>query len=173
MDTTTGTTAFRPYKVAELNRTNLQLQPPSGHKFLIALFWFIPLAMIIVGIVFFIVEKEPLFLLVFGGIGLLEAIVFSFVKIPAALSMDSIGFTLQTLSLRGKKETYYLWNEIDYIRYKAVRGKNSTSLVYHAIPKNGKKINFLNFSNYHSKKQQIPEINEILHDISNKEIREK
>jgi hypothetical protein len=172
MNTITGKTAFHPYKVVDQGRNNLQLQPPSGHKFLIALLWFIPLAMIIVGIVLFVVEKEALFLLVFGGIGLLEAIVFAFIRIPASLSVDSIGFTLETLSLKGKRETYFLWHEIDYIRYQAVRGKNSTSLAYHAIPKNGKKVNFLNFHNYHAKKQHISEINSVIKEISNKEIRE-
>ena len=173
MDTSITATAFHPYKVIQPGRSTLQLQPGAGQNAALFVFRFIPLIMLIVGIILYIVQKETFFLLIFGGIALLEAVIFSFIKIPAALTMDSVGFTLETLSIKGRKETYYLWNDIDYIRYRTVRTKNSTSLTYDAMLKNSKKVSFLNFGNYHSKKQNLAEINTVLHQISNKEIREK
>ena len=86
--------------------------------------------------------------------------------------MDSMGFTLETLSIKGKKETYYLWSDIDFIRYKTIRAKHSTSLSYEAVFKTGKTLSFLSFANYHTKKDAVPEINSVLHEIIRKEVRE-
>jgi hypothetical protein len=87
--------------------------------------------------------------------------------------MDSSGFTLETFSVRGRREDYYLWNDVNFIRYRMIVGKNSTTLSYTAVLATGKKVNFLSFNNYHSKKHQIPEINSALHDISKREVRKK
>ena len=87
--------------------------------------------------------------------------------------MDSTGFTLETFSMKGRKETYYTWSDVDFIRYRKITGKNITTLTYSAMLKDGQKINFFSFSNYHAKKQSIPEINAVLNGISKKEVREK
>ena len=80
---------------------------------------------------------------------MIESLIFSFIKIPASLSMDSMSFTLETLSIKGKKETYYLCSNVDFLRYKTIREKSSTSLDYEAVLKTGKKLSFLSFANYH------------------------
>ena len=172
MNTAAQQTIFHPYKVIQQGRSVLQLQPPPGKKFVLFLLWFIPLIMLTVGVVLFLIQKETLFLYTFGGIGILEAILFSFIKVPASLSMDSIGFTLETFSLKGRNETYYLWNDVEFISYRKVSSKGGPSLLYDAILKTGKKISFLSFGNYHSKKNQLTELNSTLQQISNKEIRE-
>lgn len=173
MNTTTGRTAFHPYKIIHQGRSTLQLAPGAGPKVVIFLIRTIPLLMAGAGVVLFIIEKETFLLLIFAGMAVLEGLVFSFIKVPASLSMDSMGFTLETLSMKGKQESYYLWNDVDFIRYRILRGKNSTTLNYAAILNTGKKISFLSFNNYHAKKHSIPEINSVLHNISNKELREK
>jgi len=173
MVTTTNQTAFKPYKIVNESRSSLALQPSAGQKAAVFVFRFVPAFLLLMGIVISITQNRRLYLLIFGGIALLEALIFSFIKIPGSLSMDAVGFNLETLSVRGRKEIYYLWNDVDFIRYRMVIGKNSTSLTYDAMLKSGKKISFLTFPNYHSKKQSIEEINAILHQISNKEIRKK
>lgn len=173
MNATTNTTAFHPYKVVQQGRDSLQLKASANHRIIIIVLRMIPILMIGVGIVLFITQKESVFLITFGGIGLLEAFIFTFIKIPASISIDNVGFTLETLSIKGRRETYYLWADIDFIRYKIVRAKNSTSLTYEAVLKTGKKFSFLSFPNYHQKREAIPELNSVLNDISNKEIREK
>lgn len=173
MNTAANQTAFHPYKIVTEGRGTLQLEPGKGPKVMLYVMRAIPLLMATTGVILFIVEKETFLLLIFGGIALLEGIVFSFIKIPASLSMDSMGFTLETYSMKGRKETYYLWNDVDFIRYRMITGKNSTTLNYAAILKTRNKVSFLNFNNYYKKKHSIPEINAMLHNISKKEIREK
>lgn len=173
MNTTTSPNPFHPYKIMQQGRSTLQLAPGAAPKVAMFVFRFIPLMMVAVGVVLFVLEKEPFYLFIFGGIALLEAVIFSFIKVPAAFSADSMGFTLETRSIRGRKETYYLWSDVEYIRHRMTVAKNSTTLAYTAMMKDGKKINFLNFNNYGAKKQSIPEINAVLHTISKKEVREK
>lgn len=173
MEPATTQTAFQPYKVISAGRSNLQLQPPASIKAAMTIFRLTPLLMAAIGVVLYLVQGELFYLLIFGGVALFEAIVFSFFKLPAAVSIDSMGFTLETVSLKGRKENYYLWSEVDYLRHRMVSGKNSITLNYMAVLKDGKKVSFLNFNNYHRKKQSIPEINTVLHNISKKEIREK
>lgn len=172
MNTNAHQTAFHPYQIINEGRSTLQLRPGKAPKIGMLVLRFIPLLMVVIGGVLFVVQKEIYFLLMFVGIALFEGIIFSFITIPAALSMDSMGLTLETYSIKGRKETYYLWSEIDFIRHRMFSGKNSTTLNYAAVLKTGKKVSFLNFNNYHKKKQSIPEINAVLHTISKKEIRE-
>ena len=173
MNSTSGQTNFHPYKIIQQGRSSLQLAPNSAPKVAIYAFRFIPLIMLAVGAALFILENEPLFLYIFGGIALLEAVIFSFIKVPAAVSMDSMGFTLETLSIKGRQEQYYLWSDVEYIRHRITTAKNNTTLTYTAMMNEGKKINFLNKSNYNAKKQSIAEINEVLRGISKKDVREK
>ncbi|RYF86803.1 MAG: hypothetical protein EON98_02560 [Chitinophagaceae bacterium] len=170
---TTEKTAFSPYKIINQGRSTLQLEPGKGAKASVVVLRIIPLFLFVIGVIVFLVQKETFYLLIFGGIALFEVFVFSFIKIPAAVSMDSMGFTLETLSIKGRKENYYLWSDVDYIRQRMIVAKNSTTLNYAAVLNTGKKINFLSFNNYYSKKQSIPEINNALHDVSKKEVREK
>jgi hypothetical protein len=164
---------FHPYKVIMQRRSSLQLEPGWGPKVTLFVLRFIPLIMAVVGVVLLVIQKENFYLLIFGGFALFEGFIFSFIKIPAALFMDSTGFTLETFSVRGRREDYYLWNDVNFIRYRMIVGKNSTTLSYTAVLATGKKVNFLSFNNYHSKKHQIPEINSALHDISKREVRKK
>ena len=173
MNTTAEQNVFHPYKIIHQGRNTLQLQPAIGQKTGIIILRIMPLIMLVIGAILYFTQKEIIFLIMFGGIALFEALIFSFIKIPAALSMDSMGFSLETLSIKGKKETYYLWSDIDFIRYKVVRAKNSTSLSYEALLKTGKKLNFLSFPNYHTKKGAIPEINALITEISKKQVAEK
>jgi len=169
MTTAAEQTAFHPYKVTNQGRSTLQLQPGKAQSAGVIVLRIMPLIMLVTGVVMFVTQKDILFLVIFAGIALLEAFIFSFIKIPAALSMDSMGFTLETLSIKGKKETYYLWNDVDFIRHKTIRAKNSTALSYEAVLKSGKKITFLSFPNYHTTKTAIPEINTFLSQISGKQ----
>ena len=173
MNTTPEQNIFHPYKIISQTRGSLQLKPALGQKTILLVLRIMPLIMLTIGLVVYITQKEILFLAVFGGIALIEAFIFSFVKIPASLSMDNIGFTLETLSIKGRKEIYHLWNDVDYIRHRVIQSKNSTSLSYEAVLKEGKKISFLNFGSYHAKKSLLPEINAILSGISRKEVRDK
>lgn len=170
MNTTTADNLFHPYKIIMQGRSTLQLQPGSGQKAGVYVLRIMPLIMLIVGVIMYVVQKQLLFLAVFGGIALLEFFIFSFIKIPAAISMDNMGFTLETFSIKGRQETYYLWSDVDFIRHKTISAKNSTSLSYEAILKTGKKLTFLSFQNYQSKKLLIPEMNNVLHEISKKQI---
>lgn len=173
MDAITSETIFQPYKIINQSRSSLQLQPATGQKVVVYIFRFMPLIMLSIGLALYLSQKQTLYLATFGGIALLEWFIFSFIKIPAALSMDNMGFTIELLSLRGSIEMYYLWSDVDFIRYKTVRTKNNTSLHYEAVLNTGKKRGFLNFPNYYSKKKQIAEINAALHEISRKDIKEK
>jgi hypothetical protein len=173
MNTTTNSTAFHPYRVLQQERGRLQLHAPYSQRVIITFLRYMPLIIITIGLVLYLTQKEIVFLPVFCGMGLLIGLIFVFIEIPASVSMDSMGFTLETLLTKGRKETNYLWNDVDFIRHKVVRAKNSISLTYDAVLKTGKKVSFLTFANYHQKVQAIPEINAALHNISNKEIREK
>jgi hypothetical protein len=173
MNTATANNLFHPYTIINQGRSTLQLQPGKAQKTGIIVLRIMPVIMVAIGIILFVTQKDILFLAMFGGIGLIEAFIFSFIKIPAAISMDSMGFTLETLSIKGRKETYYLWNDVEYIRHKTISAKNSTSLSYEAVLKTGKGLSFLSFPNYHTKKQVIPEINVLLAQISGKQIAEK
>lgn len=105
---TASQTAFHPYKVISQGRNTLQLQPAAGQKAAVIIFRIMPVILLATGVVFYLTQKDLFFLLIFGGIALLEALIFSFIKIPASLSMDSVGFTLETLSIKGKeKRTIY------------------------------------------------------------------
>ena len=172
MNTATADNLFHPYKVISQGRSTLQLQPGKGQASGVIVLRIMPLIMLVVGFALYVTQKNIMFLVVFGGVALIETLIFSAIKIPASLSMDSMGFTLETLSIKGKKETYYLWSDIDFIRYKTIRAKHSTSLSYEAVFKTGKKLSFLSFANYHAKKDAVPEINSVLHEISRKEVRE-
>ncbi|MGZ5222540.1 MAG: hypothetical protein ACXWC7_20800, partial [Chitinophagaceae bacterium] len=103
MNTTVADNLFHPYKIINQGRSTLQLQPGSGQKAGIVVLRVMPLIMLVIGVIMFVTQKEILFLAMFGGIALLEAVIFSFIKIPAAISMDSMGFTLETLSIKGRK----------------------------------------------------------------------
>ena len=173
MITASSQTAFHPYKIINEGRSSLELQPGSGQKVALFIFRFVPAFLLLMGCIISITQNRLLYLLIFGGIALAEALLFTLIKIPGHLTMDAVGFNLQTLSIKGNSETYYLWNDVDFIRYRMVLGKNSTSLTYDAMLKSGKKTTFLTFPNYHSKKRNIMEINDVLQQISRKEIRKK
>lgn len=173
MNPSTNQTAFQPYQIINEGRSTLQLKAGKAPRVAMLVLGFIPLLMVAIGVVLFVVQKDIFFLLMFAGVALFEGIIFSFIKVPAALSLDSMGFTVETYSMRGRREDYYLWSDVDYLRNRMVSGKNSTTLNYTAVLKDGKKVSILNFNNYYSKKQSIPTINEVLHHISKKEVRDK
>ena len=173
MNTTTNPAAFHPYKILSNGNSGLQLHAPGRTKTTIWILRIFPLFTFLIGIGAYAFTGEVLMVLVFGAVALFEVILLYFIKTPSSLQMDSVGFTLETVSMRGVQENYYLWNDVEYIRSRILRGKNSTSLVYDAVLKSGKKLNFLNFGSYQAKKNAIPAINEVLGEISRKEVREK
>ncbi|RYZ28059.1 MAG: hypothetical protein EOO10_10770 [Chitinophagaceae bacterium] len=135
----TNQTTFQPYKIVNEGRNSLELQPNAGPKTIVFVFRFVPAFLLLMGIFVAITQNKPLYFLIFGGVALLEAFIFSFIKVPGSLFMDAVGFNLETHSVKGKKESYYLWNDVNFIRYRMVLGKNSTSLTYDAMLKSGKK----------------------------------
>src|SRR5215203_505195 len=101
MNTATTDHLFHPYKIINQGRSTLQLQPGKGLAAGVIVLRVMPLIMLVIGFALYVTQKNLMFLLMFGGIALIETLIFSFIKIPAALSMDSMGFTLQTLSIKG------------------------------------------------------------------------
>ncbi len=92
---------------------------------------------------------------------------------PHSIGLDSIGLNIDTASIKGFRQTYYLWNDVESIRYRTVSAKHSAMLVYDAILKKGKKAKFLSFDNYNAKKNCLDEINIVLQNISNKQVQQK
>ncbi len=167
-------TIFHPYEVVQQGRNTLELQMRNRSRKLIRwIFLTPPLLIFMAGIVLFLVKKDILYVYVLGGIGILELILFSFFKTPVSVKMDNMGLSLTTLTVKGEKESFYLWNDVDYIRHRLSVTQNNTLLVYDAVLKSGKKIRFLNFSNYQKKKNAIPAMNEVLAQISGKEVTDK
>jgi hypothetical protein len=166
-------TLFHPYKIIHQSSSNLQLQAGSNVKLIRRLLIGIPLLLLGVAVVLSLTQKEPVILYAMGGTALLELLIFSFIKIPADLRMDRIGFTLKTVSVQRTVETDYLWTDVDHIRQRITRAKNSTTLVCEAILTSGKKVQFLNFPNYLAKKQKAADMRTVFSEISNKAVVEK
>lgn len=164
---------FHPYKIIHQGRNDLQLQAGNNVKFARLAFLLIPILFLVFGLVLSITQKQIAFLYIIGGVAVLELFLFSFIKIPADLRMDTIGFTLKTVSVKSTKETDYLWNDVDSILQRIIRTKNGTVLAYDAVLATGKKVRFLNFPTYSPKKQSAAEIDSLLSQISNKEVIQK
>lgn len=167
------TSVFHPYKVISQGQTSLQLEAGSHSKILVWVFRAVPFITFAMGIAAYLLAREIVVLLSLTAIALLEAIALSFVKSPSSVSMDSMGFTLDTISSKGVKQTWYLSNDIDYIQYRSVRAKHANLLVYDAILKTGKKVRFLVFPNYSNKLQNLAEIDGVISNISSKEVQQK
>lgn len=166
------TSPFHPYKVIEQGRSTLTLASSVSKNTQLLILLVVPLVSIATAIAVFRVTKNTILLYVFAGVVILEFIAGSFIKIPVTVQLDSMGLNIETASLKGFQQTYYLWNDVEHLRYRIVRTKEITMLVYDAILKNGKKERLLAF-NYNAKKPQVEEINTILTAISKKEIRAK
>lgn len=164
---------FRPYKIIQQSGSNLQLQSRTNPKLVRAAFLAAPVILFVAGFVLYSTQKDPFFLYILCGVALLELFVFSFIKIPADLRMDSVGFTLKRVSIKSIEERDYLWNDVDRIRWQLLRTKGGPSLAFDAIMKEGRKIRLLNFSAFNPKKQSAAEIASVLAGISRKPVAEK
>lgn len=164
---------FDPYKIISQTGNSLHLQAGRGVKIIRVVFLLAPLILLGAGIALYLTQKEIFFLYVLGGAAALEFILFSFIQLPGDVQMDNMGFTLQLVSLQGKKQKDYLWTDVDAMHRRIMRTKNGAVLNYQVVLKSGKKQRFLSFPNYHGKKQSIPEINDVLQHISGKNVVEK
>lgn len=164
---------FRPYKVVAQSGTSLQLKAGTNVRLIRVVFLLAPLILLGMGVVLFVMQSDPKFLYILGGAALLETVIFSFIKTPGDLQMDRMGFTLQTVSLRGVQQTDYLWSDADRIRQRIIRSKNGATLNYQAVMKSGQKVSFLSFPNYIAKKGEAPQVAETLRSISGKEVTDK
>jgi hypothetical protein len=169
----TDNNTFRPYKIIHQSGSSLELKAGTNPKVIRAAFLAGPAILFTAGIALFATQKQPLPLYIMCGVAVLELFAFSFIKMPADLRMDSVGFTLKTVSIKSSQDTDYLWNDVDHIRQRIIRSKNGATLAYDVIMKEGKKMRLLNFSNYNAKKQSATEINSILSQISKKPVTEK
>ncbi len=164
---------FHPYKIIQQSGSNLELQAGSRPAIIRAAFLAGPAILIIAGLVLYLTQKEIVFLYILFGIAALELLVFSFIKVPSDLRMDSVGFTLKRVSIKGAEETDYLWNDVDRIRRRFIRTKGGPTLAFDAIMKEGKKIRLLNFSSFNAARQSAAEIASVLSQISRKPVAEK
>lgn len=163
---------FSPYEIVyessnclEIKHSNRQQSITKG--VMIGL----PAITMAIGLVLYVWHTQFPFLLIFLGITLFELILFAFIKTPIAVKMDSTGLHYTTISLGGRKDHFYIWAEINYLRRKTVKTKNATTLSYYLVLTSGKKFQFLSFANYHAKKKWLPEIENKLAAISHKEVR--
>ena len=164
---------FRPYKILHQSGSNLQLQAGINPKIIRAAFLAGPVILFIAGFILYLTQKQVMFLLILCGVGLLELFIFSFIKIPADLRMDSVGFTLKRVSIKSIEEVDYLWNDVDRIRWRLLRTKGGSTLAFDSILKEGKKMRLLNFSGFNPKEQSAAEIASVLAAISRKPVVEK
>lgn len=164
---------FRPYKIIQQSGSNLELQAGSKPAIMRAAFLAGPAILLVAGTALYLTQREIIFLYVMFGIAALELFVFSFIKVPSDLRMDSVGFTLKRVSIKGTEETDYLWNDVDRIRWRFIRTKGGPTLAFDAIMKEGKKIRLLNFSSFNTVKQSASEIASVLSQISHKPVAEK
>ena len=167
------TSPFFPYKIVEQGRSTLTLASPTAKNIQLWLIRAVPLFTFGVALIVFLFTKEAIILYIFAGFALVEFLIFSFAKIPVGVQLDSMGMNLETVSTKGFQQTYYLWNDVAYIRYYTLRTKNGTMLMYHAIAKSGDKVKLLSFTNYNPQKTSLEEINFTLSAISKKEVRQK
>lgn len=164
---------FRPYKIIQQSGGSLQLKARTDPKIIRAGFLAGPGLFFIAGIILYTTQKDPLFLYVLCGVSLLELFIFSFIKLSADVRLDSIGFTLQRVSIKRVEEVHYLWNDIDRIRWRLLRTRGGQALAFDAMMKEGGKLRLLNFSNFNLKKQSAAQIAAVLSAISHKPIVEE
>ncbi len=168
-----ATSPFHPYKVIEQEQSSLTLASSVSKNTQLLILRLVPLISIVTAIVVFLFTQNTIILYALAGFALLEIIIFSFIKTPVTIQLDSMGLNIETASMKGFQQTYYLWNDVEYIRYRIVRTKDSNMLVYHVMLKNGGKTKLLALNNYNAKGQQLQEINTLLLGISKKEVGEK
>ncbi len=166
-------TVFQPYNIISQSGSSLQLKADNRGKLMRIIFLIAPLILVVMGVVLCVTQKQRLFLVLMGGIAVLEYLLFSFIKIPGDVQLDAMGFTLQTSSIKGVQTKDYLWTDVDYIRQRITQTKGGMVLTYHAILLSGKKISFLSFPNYKIKNSSAEQVNSILQTISKKAVREK
>ena len=164
---------FHPYKIINQSNSSLELQAGNGPKVVRAAFLASPIILLIAGAALYITQKQLFFLYLMIGIAALELLIFSFIRVPTDLRMDSMGFTLKTISIRNTQEKDYLWSDVDRIRQRISRTKNGNVLNYEAVLKEGKKVRILSFNNYNPKKKEATAINSVLSQISHKPITDK
>ncbi|WP_121353184.1 hypothetical protein [Flavisolibacter nicotianae] len=131
---------------------------------------FAPLFSLVMGVAAYIASDELFVLFSFTGLSLVDLIVLWFVNFPVGLKMDSMGLTVQAVSLKGEQETFYLWQDIDHFRQKIVRTKQGPQLVYQAVLKNRKRVTILSFSSRRATQKNEPAINSTLQGISKKPV---
>lgn len=164
---------FRPYKIIQQSGSSLRLKAGVNPGIIRAAFLAGPVVFFIAGIALYATQKDPRFLYILCGVAALELFLFSFIKISADLRMDSVGFTLQRISVKRVEEVDCLWNDVDRIRWRLLRTKGGQVLAFEAMMKEGGKLRLLNFSNFNPKKQSAAEIASVLARISRKAVVEK
>ena len=165
---------FYPYEIVAQNTTLLELQATRRKRNL--WLWVLrlaPLFALLMGVIMYVVSKEPIMLITMALLAVIEAVIFLYLHVPVAIRMDSLGLTVDTLSLKGEKQLHYLWQDIHHIRYRSFQTKNGRQLVYNAVLTTGKKVRILSFSSLHSNLENAPRINEVLHEVSRKEIKNR
>lgn len=164
---------FRPYKIIHQSDSSLELKAGTSPTIIRAAFLAGPVILLVIGIILYTTQKDPLFLYIMCSIAVLELVIFSFIKLPGDLRMDNIGFTLKQISIKGAEVKDYLWSDVDRIRWRLIRTKGGPNLVFDAMLKDGKKLRLLNFQNFNTKNQSAAEISSVLSQISRKPVTEK
>jgi len=164
-------TIFHPYRVVQQSPSTLEL----GSKSHLTM-WLLRLLPLMVPVFIFIIllfnggdiPAEVIYIIL--GCTLFTYLILAFIKVPAAVKLDSLGMSVTTVSIMGHKEQYILWSDIDRFEQTMQRTKNGRIYHYKAITNNNKKIRFLQFSGIHFSKDNIPEINNTLQQISHKQV---
>lgn len=164
---------FRPYKVIQQTNSSLELKSGINPRIVRITLIAMPLVFIVVGLILFTTQSNSPVTYTMMGVGLLELFLFSFLKFPADLRMDSMGFVLKQVSIKGIEVKDFLWSDVDRIRWRHTRTKNGSVLTFDAVLKEGKKLRLLNFPAYNPKKQSAAEISSVLSQISRKPVSEK
>ena len=165
---------FHPYQIVAQSTTLLELQATRRKRAL--WFWVLrlaPLFALLMGVIMYVVSKELIMLLTMALLAAVEVFIFLRIHIPVALRIDSFGVTVDSLSLKGEKQRYNLWQDIDHIRYHTFQTKSGRQLVYDAVLTTGKKVRLLSFSSLQTKPENISRINEVLQQVSRIEIKNR
>lgn len=170
----TNETVFHPYEIVHQSTGTLELQlKKSRRRFTGWVLRFAPLFSFLMGVAAYVASGEWFVLLSFTGLSLIELVVLWFAKIPTGMKMDSMGLTVQAVSLKGEQESFYPWQDIDHFRQRIVRTKQGPQLAYQAVLKNKKRISILSFSSRRATQKNRPAISSILQAISQKPVLEK
>jgi hypothetical protein len=164
-------TIFHPYRV--INQTPSSLELGSNSK---ATMWLLRLLPLFVPVLMVIIlslnggafPSEVIYIIL--GVTLFMYLILALIKTPAAVRLDSLGMTVTNVSIFGHKEEYILWSDIDRFEQSTQRTKNGKIYTYRLIRNDNKKIKFLQFSGLHFSANNIPEINNILHQLSLKQV---